>query len=244
MCAWLFLSLDLPPSPTQGYGANGQLGLGSTANVYAPTQVGAYTDWVHISSSYLYSCAIRGSGATYCWGYNNYGQLGDTTVTTRTAPVAVFAAASMSQVVTSQYGSCAIPGPAPSLAPAVPLPPAPAAPRVPNCWGANTKGQWGDGTILGTSAMPGAPTSAVWQQLSMADVSQCGIMAGSGSLYCWGTDASAYGILGDGLTVTRTFPAMVAGGGQWLTVFTATNHVSAPRALRLPLYLPRREPVE
>lgn len=233
----------LHPRIEQGYGAYGQLGLGSNANVYAPTQVGTSTDWVYISSSYSYNCGIRSSGGkVYCWGYNNVGQLGDTTTTQRTAPVAVFAAVSMSQVLTSPYGSCTIPGPAPSLTPAVQLPPAPAAPKVPNCWGANTKGQWGDGTILGTSPLPGASNSTVWKQLSMGDVSQCGIMAGSASLYCWGTDASAYGILGDGLTVTRTFPAMVAGGGQWLTVFTATSHVGAVRVLLLGLWCPGGAP--
>ena len=42
-----------------------------------PTQVGTDTDWKQISTGAFQSCALRTSGALYCWGKNADGRLGD-----------------------------------------------------------------------------------------------------------------------------------------------------------------------
>ena len=209
----------------QGYGGNGQLGLGSTVSRYAPTQVGAASDWVYVSASYVFTCGLRSNGSTFCWGYNNAGQLGDGTVTQRTDPGQVQSSTTFSQITTSPYGSCGIPGPAPILTPLPAAPPLAPFPRGPACWGSNAKGQWGDGTTSGTSSYPGPDATSVWMRLSMSDASSCGIMAGTFSLYCWGADPG-YGNLGLNATATQNYPTIVAGGGQWQAVFANDYHVS------------------
>ena len=216
----------------QGYGGYGQLGLGSTVNRYAPTQVGAASDWVYLSASYIFTCGIRSNGSTFCWGYNNAGQLGDGTVTQRTDPVEVLSSTTFSQITTSPYGSCGIPGPAPTLTPVAAAPPVAPFPKGPACWGSNAKGQWGDGTVVGTSSYPGSQATSVWSRLSMSDASTCGIMAGTLSLYCWGADPG-YGNLGLNATVTQNYPTIVAGGGQWKAVFANDYHVGGGRVCLL-----------
>lgn len=75
-----------------GWGANGQLGNGSTATSNNPVQVSGLSSGITaIAAGYQHSFAIAASGAVQCWGANGNGQLGNGTNTQSTTPVTVVA---------------------------------------------------------------------------------------------------------------------------------------------------------
>jgi len=209
---------------SQGYNNKGQLGDGTLINRYVPKAVSVANTWASITAGTTLSCAITSAGKPFCWG-GNTGQLGDGTATDRSIPTQLASPATWTSLAVGSVAACGIPGPAPVLTGLGAAPPAPALPMTPTCWGTNSQGHWGDSTVAGTSYFPNsAATASVWRQLSMASTSQCGILSSSSALYCWGTDGS-YGFLGDGTITTHTAPSMVAGGGQWQSVFASSSHV-------------------
>jgi alpha-tubulin suppressor-like RCC1 family protein len=75
------------------------------------------------------------------------------------------------------------------------------------CWGANDRGQLGDGTSLDSAipvdvALPAAATA-----VAAGYVHTCALAGGAA--YCWGDNTT--GALGDGTTVARASPVQVAG---------------------------------
>lgn len=77
------------------------------------------------------------------------------------------------------------------------------------CWGDNTRGQIGDGTVANRS-LP-TPVSGGLTFASLAEGSAdhaCGLTS-SGQAYCWGSNA--FGELGDGTTTDQRAPVAVAG---------------------------------
>jgi alpha-tubulin suppressor-like RCC1 family protein len=73
-----------------GYDGDGQLGNGTTNGSDVPVQeTAAASDWAAVSSGYAHTCAIKTTGAVWCWGYNGDGQLGDGTNNESHVPVQV-----------------------------------------------------------------------------------------------------------------------------------------------------------
>lgn len=74
-----------------GWGANsqGQLGLGTTSNVNAPTQIGTSNLWSKIEYGLGSSMAIRTDGSLWGWGFNTEGQLGTGDLNFRPTPVRI-----------------------------------------------------------------------------------------------------------------------------------------------------------
>jgi alpha-tubulin suppressor-like RCC1 family protein len=61
-----------------GYGLAGQLGQGDTQNYAKPGMVSALgRDNQSVFAGDLHSCAIKQSGAVFCWGYNQTGAVGN-----------------------------------------------------------------------------------------------------------------------------------------------------------------------
>src|SRR5207245_7594271 len=64
----------------------GQIGIGTTTNVSAPTAVAAGSTWLNVSVGNEHACGLRSDGQILCWGSNFGGQVGtgptppDTTV--------------------------------------------------------------------------------------------------------------------------------------------------------------------
>ncbi|MCZ7534734.1 MAG: RCC1 domain-containing protein [Acidimicrobiia bacterium] len=52
-------------------------------------KAGGSMNWARVSAGRYHSCALRASGALWCWGYNGKGQLGDGTTTNRPSPTRV-----------------------------------------------------------------------------------------------------------------------------------------------------------
>lgn len=89
------------------------------------------------------------------------------------------------------------------------------------CWGLNSAGQIGDGT-LGTGSNHIVPTAVTgghtYLKLSAGNSHTCGIADDEPYTYCWGSNGSVAsgnaGRLGDGTTIAqRVVPTPVAAGG-------------------------------
>ncbi|MEO8551037.1 MAG: hypothetical protein ABI678_13720, partial [Kofleriaceae bacterium] len=161
---------------------------------------GPYTDPVvattTLSAGAHDTCAIT-DGALTCWGDNGAGQIGDGTTESRLTATAVSGMAfGVTDVSVSVDGDtvCAVQA------------------GFVYCWGDNSNGQLGNGSIGGTHALPGiviGVTGAV--KVSVASDHACALGTryshGSNSygIYCWGKNDK--GQLGDGTANDRLVAA-------------------------------------
>lgn len=75
-----------------GTNSSGELGNGATSAFSAtPTQVVGLSDVRAASAGFAHTCALLGSGAVRCWGFNFSGQVGDGTNSSKSSPSAVSA---------------------------------------------------------------------------------------------------------------------------------------------------------
>ncbi|MEY4066478.1 MAG: hypothetical protein RIR26_2686, partial [Pseudomonadota bacterium] len=100
------------------------------------------------------------------------------------------------------------------------------------CWGLNSSGQVGDGTIINKSvptAVSGLGTASGVVSLTAGAQHACALKA-TGETVCWGANGS--GQLGDGSTSQRTSPVVVSGttGGSTIVALSAGSaHTCAVR---------------
>ena len=185
-----------------GDNGSGQLGDGTRNNQrLTPVAVNAslVSQFANRSlvAGYSHTCGLTTSGLAFCWGYNSFGQLGDGTRNQRLTPVAVstslvsqFASGTL---VAGLYHTCGL-----------------AMSGAAYCWGDNSFGQLGDGTMIQKLAPVAVSTSSVSQFISgslvAGDYYTCGL-AMSGAAYCWGDNR--YGQLGDRTKTQRLTPVAV-----------------------------------
>jgi alpha-tubulin suppressor-like RCC1 family protein len=191
-----------------GWNGYGQLGDGSNNN-NRPTPVTvqglAGVSIAAVSGGWGHTCAVTGSGAVYCWGFNSNGQLGDATYDWRYTPVAV---AGLSGLVATSVAVAGTHSCARFVGGSV------------RCWGWNQDGQLGDGTTVSrnqpvlVTALSGFSATAVTAGGSF----NCALIAGAAPR-CWGTTSSPVEGLPD-----LANEAIDAGGGH-VCVLVADGNV-------------------
>lgn len=94
------------------------------------------------------------------------------------------------------------------------------------CWGANTSGQLGDGSMVERQAPSAVNTIDKVKVIASRDNHVCAVLA-DGAAYCWGGNAS--GQLGDGTTADRAEPKHVLGGDDFTQIATGALHTCGVR---------------
>jgi alpha-tubulin suppressor-like RCC1 family protein len=178
-----------------GENAGGQLGVGESVTSSAtPLPVSGGLNFAFISSGESHTCGITRSGSLYCWGWNLDDQLGNGIQFTPTStPTAAASSFSFTSIGAASAHTCAID-----------------VSSVMYCWGRNSDGQIGLGTI--TSELFATPQrvagGVAFDRLSVGRSHTCAATA-AGVWYCWGDNQS--GALGVGSITDSGTPLKVLG---------------------------------
>ena len=175
-----------------------------------------------IAAGFGHSCALTSAGAVWCWGSNGDGQLGDGSPGIRAAPVNVVGLSSgVTAIAAGGEHTCAL-----------------MASGGVQCWGADFRGELGDGTsTFAVHATPAGVTglSSGATAIAAGDEHSCALM-NNGDIRCWGRDD--FGQLGDGATAFgRWIPVGVVGYGAAAVTTLASRSVKVSRARVAPIVL-------
>jgi alpha-tubulin suppressor-like RCC1 family protein len=157
------------------------------------TQVPGITDAVEVAGGSGFGCVRRSGGAVSCWGANTNGQLGNASTTASTTPVAVMGLTDAVALAGGFNHMCAVRGAA----------------RTVSCWGANTVGQLGDGTMTQRTTPVTVTGLSGVQQMRCGTAHCCAVLA-DGSVRCWGGNESAQ--IGNGMMVPAQLTAIAVPG--------------------------------
>lgn len=96
---------------------------------------------------------------------------------------------------------------------------------TPYCWGANDKGQLGDGTTTDRARPAKVSTSLRFTTITSGPTHSCAL-TGDGSAYCWGTNE--FGKLGSGTSGTGTMtPTLINGNLKFVSIAAGLNNTCA-----------------
>jgi alpha-tubulin suppressor-like RCC1 family protein len=190
-----------------GFGANGRLGYGSTANVtlpaaMPPVDLGPGRGAVAITAGASHTCAILDTGAVRCWGNGGQGRLGhgneqsvgDDETPAAVAPVSLGPGRTARAIAAGDFHTCATLDDG-SM----------------RCWGFGASGQLGNGATanVGDNETPAAagvvalPPGRSAVALAGGSGHTCAILDDAG-VRCWGFGAN--GRLGYGSTADTSTP--------------------------------------
>jgi alpha-tubulin suppressor-like RCC1 family protein len=202
-------------------GANnvGQLGNATITNSSTPVQVAVITAAspatraTRVVSGANHSCALLDNNNVKCWGMNNFRQLGTPTNTVpySSTPVDVpNLSNNITQIASMSDHTCGI-----------------HAGGAISCWGADSYGQLGDGTVApfkGAVDVVGLGTEA--RQISTGVQHSCALIKGGG-IKCWGSNAN--GQLGNGTLTASSKPVSVIGLSRPAVEVSAGGYHSCAR---------------
>ncbi len=204
-----------------GRNGDGQLGLGDTSDRLQPTAVTALGDSVaHIVVGESNACAVKADQSLWCWGRNGFGQIGDGSKERRQSPALVPSLDRNVEEVVLGGRDLGDSGGAFTCA------------RTTDgsvwCWGDNSEGQLGNGTL--TSSSVPVPVSGLGDgvaQISAGLTHACAVKT-DGSLWCWGTNFR--GKLGDGTLTDRPTPVQVTALGTSVLQASVGPHQTCARS--------------
>lgn len=191
-----------------GINTYGRLGDSSTTSRRTPNPIsGGLTDFVEISCGYAFTLGLRSNGVLMAWGQGTSFQIGDGFNSNRTSPVSVSGGITdWIQPAAGYRHAAALRGNGNIY-----------------CWGINTYGRLGDGTLSSRStptALSGNNND--WVQVASGQEHGAAVK-GNGTLWCWGRNHQ--GQLGNNSTTDTSSPVTVAGSiTNWAQVSCGTSH--------------------
>lgn len=172
------------------WGDNSAGQLGDATGLPQPyvTDVWGLSDAISIASGERHGCAVRASGEVVCWGANEDGQLGDGRNTPSLQPDRpVEGLTDATAVSAGSAHTCAVRATGNVV-----------------CWGRNSDGQLGNGSLTASSVPVQVTGLTDAVEVSAGSLHTCARQL-SGPVVCWGSNA--YGQLGDGRAPMRSpFP--------------------------------------
>lgn len=211
-----------------GDDAFGQVGNGAASSSQTPVQVlgvggtGVLADVAGIDAGLFHTCAATRDGSAFCWGVDSAGQLGNGAGGASETPTQVVGVggagvlANVTQIGVGDSHSCAVTSDGSVF-----------------CWGSDGSGQLGNGAG-GSSQTPirvvGVGGTGFLEHVSRIAVGPGYSCAGtgSGSVYCWGSDAA--GQLGNGgASANSQTPVQVIGGAQGGATLANVTQLSGRR---------------
>ncbi len=142
-----------------------------------------------------FACAVRSDGSVECWGLGQDGRLGDGTTQDRGRPTLVPGVTDAVQVSTGS-----------NIAGGVTHACLRRRSGAVACWGSNSQGQLGDGTITSRMVPTDVPGLTDAVDITTGTAFSCAVRTG-GTVVCWGDNG--YGMLGDGTTTDRRSPGTI-----------------------------------
>ncbi|MBL7256748.1 RCC1 domain-containing protein [Paractinoplanes lichenicola] len=153
-----------------GNGGSNRLGQANSTSYPSPATVAG--SWATLAVGQDHACGITLTGQLYCWGAGGNGRLGrGTTNSTTNGPVPIGGAGdTWRSIAAGQAHTCGT--------------------QTDNslyCWGTNTYGQVGDGTVT-DQLSPVKIGASVWSAVAPGEIAAmtCAIRT-DGTLWCWGT---------------------------------------------------------
>jgi alpha-tubulin suppressor-like RCC1 family protein len=197
-----------------GDDVSGDLGNGAMSASFVPVSVTGLTGATSTAGGYSHACALTAAGSVMCWGDNSAGQLGDGTNVSHPAPVNVVAPLAglpVKAIAVAGNHSCAL-----TMTGAV------------YCWGDNWNGDLGNGNAGMPSPTPVAVTTinAGASRIATGDDFGCAVMT-SGSVLCWGGNASNQLGSAGGSSNPVLVPTAVAGVSTAMDVAAGIDHACA-----------------
>ena len=165
--------------------------------------------YASISAGEVVGCGVTATADAYCWGENREGELG-TGVTDDAAhplPEAVVGGLALASVGAASaspgpYHTCGLTTGGDGY-----------------CWGDNSRGALGDGSLTLQAAPVLVAGGLTFQSITTGGLHSCGVTTG-GDAYCWG--ANDRGEIGNGTTTDQPQPALVSGGHSFASVSAGT----------------------
>jgi len=163
-----------------------------------------------VSAGGAHTCALTSSGVAYCWGRDETGQLGvPPPVTTclspplgcALVPFPVDGGLRFERVSGGGAHTCGLTSDGSAW-----------------CWGSNSNGQLGDGSLTARHAPVAVSTTERFTRIAAGQSHTCAV-TGNGAAWCWGENNR--GQLGDGTTQRRSTPVQVVAAG------VAFQHIAA-----------------
>lgn len=202
-----------------GSAQSGQLGAGFFGGSHPPSRILSEIPFRDVSAGGAHTCGITPAGTPFCWGSGGSGQLGAEGVSLCSfgkglglpcsrIPIAVSGLDELQVISAGGVHTCGL-----DLQGAA------------TCWGANSAGQLGLGTVSDSVGSPtNVDTQLRFERISSGGSHSCAV-TGAGEIYCWGNNR--IGQLGDGSPGNRTLPVAVVSTERFTMVNAGFDHTCA-----------------
>ncbi|MDI9257541.1 RCC1 domain-containing protein, partial [Flavobacterium sedimenticola] len=209
-----YFNLGIKPNGTLwGWGSSvfGQMGNGSEADFYNPTQLNTATDWQQAVCGPYNTFALKTNGTLWATGDNSTGQLGiGSTINYINTFAQVGATTNWTQVSASNGFTIALKSNGTLWG-----------------WGQNDSYQMGDGTCCSNRLSPGQiGTDTDWVLIQTAGIVRTALaLKSNGTLWGWGGNST--GLVGPSNVGSRQYPTQLRPETDWATISAGTGHALA-----------------